>query len=98
MLRQTAKERAEDERIEREERLRQEANERLRTYNEKCQREEKALRKRVLDGLKAIARGEKQRLDPEAVEAAKDHGADVRRRSGAASVPRIATTSGLPKE
>jgi hypothetical protein len=70
----TSLNRAEDDRIEREEWLRQraEANERLRIYNEKCQREEKALRKRVLDDLKAIARGEKQRLDPEAVEAAKE--------------------------
>jgi hypothetical protein len=55
VLRQTAKERAEDERIEREERLRQEANERLRIYNENYQR--KALRKRVLDDLRLSRAG-----------------------------------------
>lgn len=47
------------------------AEERSRIYNENYQREEKALRKRVVDGLKAIAHGEKRRLDPETVEAAK---------------------------
>ena len=47
------------------------AEERIRIYNENYHREEKALRKRVLDDLKAVARGEKRRLDPETVEAAK---------------------------
>ena len=47
------------------------AEERSRIYEENYQREEKALRKCVLDDLKAIARGEKRRLDPETVEAAK---------------------------
>jgi hypothetical protein len=47
------------------------AEERLRIYKENYYREGKALRERVLDDLRAIARGEKRRLDPEAVEAAK---------------------------
>src|SRR6266851_4250438 len=59
--------RAVDERIQRE----AAAKERSRIYNENYQREEKALRKCVLDDLKAIARGEKRRLDPETVDAAK---------------------------
>jgi hypothetical protein len=59
--------RAVEERIQRE----AAAKERSRIYNENYQRDEKALRKRVLDDLKAIARGEKRRLDPETVEAAK---------------------------
>lgn len=59
--------RAVEERIQRE----AAAKERSRIYNENYQREEKLLRKRVLDDLKAIARGEKRRLDPETVEAAK---------------------------
>jgi hypothetical protein len=59
-----------EERIQREAAAK-EAKERLRIYNEDYHREEKALRKRVLDDLKAIARGEKRRVDPETVEAAK---------------------------
>jgi hypothetical protein len=59
--------RAVEERIQRE----AAAKERSRIYNENYQREEKALRKRVADDLKAIAHGDKRRLDPEAVEAAK---------------------------
>jgi hypothetical protein len=59
--------RAVDERIQRE----AAAKERSRIYNENYQREEKALRKRVLDDLKAVTRGDKRRLDPETVEAAK---------------------------
>jgi len=47
------------------------AEERSRIYEENYQREEKALRKCVLDDFKAIARGEKRRLDPETIEAAK---------------------------
>jgi hypothetical protein len=47
------------------------AKERSRIYEDNYQREEKALRKGVVDDLKAVARGEKRRLDPEAVEAAK---------------------------
>jgi hypothetical protein len=47
------------------------AEERYRIYEENYQREERALRNRVLGGLRAVARGEKVRLDPEAVEAAK---------------------------
>jgi hypothetical protein len=47
------------------------AEEKYRIYEENYQREEKALRKRVLDDLKAVARGDKRRLDSEAVEAAK---------------------------
>jgi hypothetical protein len=43
----------------------------FRIYEENYQREERALRKRVLDDLKAVTRGDKRRLDPEAVEAAK---------------------------
>jgi hypothetical protein len=48
-----------------------EREERRRIYEENYQREERALRNRVLDDLKAVARGDKVRLDPEAVEAAK---------------------------
>lgn len=48
-----------------------EAKERLRIYNENYQCKEKALRRRVVDDLKAVARGDKRRLDPETVEAAK---------------------------
>jgi hypothetical protein len=55
--------RAVEERIQRE----AAAKERSRIYNENYQREEKALRKRVVDDLKAIAHGDKRRLDPEAV-------------------------------
>lgn len=47
------------------------AEEKYRIYHENYQREERALRKRVLDDLKAVARGDKRRLDPETVEAAK---------------------------
>ena len=47
------------------------AEERSRVYNENYEREEKALRKCVADGLKTVARGDRQRLDFEAVEAAK---------------------------
>jgi hypothetical protein len=47
------------------------AEEKYRIYEENYQREEKALRKRVLDDLKAVARRDKRRLDSEAVEAAK---------------------------
>lgn len=47
------------------------AEERYRIYQENYQREDRAIKKRVLDELKAIARGEKRRLDPEALNAAK---------------------------
>ena len=47
------------------------AEEKYRIYHENYQREERALRKRVLDDLKAVARGDKRRLDSETVEAAK---------------------------
>jgi hypothetical protein len=59
--------RAVDERIQRE----AAAKERSRICNEIYQREENAMRKCVLDDLKAIARGEMRRLDPETVEAAR---------------------------
>jgi hypothetical protein len=59
-----------EERIQREAAAK-EAKERFRIYNENYHREGKALRERVLDDLKAIARGKKRRLDPEAVGAAK---------------------------
>jgi hypothetical protein len=49
----------------------EDAKERLRIYNENYQREDKALKKRILDGLKAIKRGDRQHLDPDALEAAK---------------------------
>src|SRR6266568_4170923 len=48
-----------------------EGDERRRIYEETYQREGRALRKRVLDDLKAIARGEKVRLDPRGLDAAK---------------------------
>jgi hypothetical protein len=41
------------------------------SYRMNYRREERARRKRVLDDLKAVTRGDKRRLDPEAVEAAK---------------------------
>jgi hypothetical protein len=47
------------------------AQENYRIYEENYQREERAIRKRVLVDLKAVARGDKRRLDSEAVEAAK---------------------------
>jgi hypothetical protein len=46
-----------------------EAHERYGIYQENYKREEKAIKKRVLDDLKAIGRGEKVRLDPEALDA-----------------------------
>jgi tripartite-type tricarboxylate transporter receptor subunit TctC len=49
----------------------EEAAERSRIYEENYQREGKALKKRVLDDLKAIGRGEKVRLDPETLRAVK---------------------------
>ena len=55
--------------------LEAEAKERYRIYDENYQRENRALKKRVLDELKAIARGERLRLDPEALNAAKELGA-----------------------
>jgi len=48
-----------------------EADERIRIYEEEYQREGKVLKKRVLDDLEAIVRGEKRRLDPEALDATK---------------------------
>ena len=60
--------RAIDERNERE----AEAKERYRIYEEKYQREGRALKKRVLDELRAIARGEKRGFDPQALNAAKE--------------------------
>jgi hypothetical protein len=48
-----------------------EADERRRVYEENYQREGRALKKRVLEDLKAIARREKVRLDPAALDAVK---------------------------
>jgi hypothetical protein len=59
--------RADEERIQRQAKAREES----RIYNENYRREERALRNRVLADLKAVARGDKRRLDPEAVEAVK---------------------------
>jgi hypothetical protein len=59
--------RADDERLHR----KWEREEQYRIYEEGYRREGKALSQRVLDGLQAIARGEKSRLDAEATEAAR---------------------------
>lgn len=48
-----------------------EAGERLRILRERYAQEEKRLRNRLVGDLKAIARGEKKRLGPDALEAAK---------------------------
>jgi hypothetical protein len=47
------------------------AEERSRIYNENYEREGRILKNRILDDLKAIGRGEKTRLDREAIEATK---------------------------